>query len=141
MSEPANGRMKAIQGHSLIRSSESIFDRIYFWFGRQSDTSDPTVGAEIRKTRPAVVVSTDAVGILPIKLIAPITDWKQWYTQNIWHIRIDPDASNGLTKISAIDTLQLRGVDQQRFVRKLGRVSSTIMQEIAAAIAAVVEYQ
>jgi len=28
---------------------------------------DPTVGAEIRKTRPAVVVSSDAVGILPVK--------------------------------------------------------------------------
>jgi len=32
---------------------------------------DPTIGAEIRKTRPAVVVSSDAVGRLPIKLVAP----------------------------------------------------------------------
>jgi mRNA interferase MazF len=37
---------------------------------------DPAVGAEIRKTRPAIVVSSDAVGRLPIKLIAPLTDWK-----------------------------------------------------------------
>jgi hypothetical protein len=29
---------------------------------------DPTVGTEIQKTRPAVVVSSDAVGRLPIKL-------------------------------------------------------------------------
>jgi hypothetical protein len=36
---------------------------------------DPTLGAEIKKTRPAVVVSTDAIGRLPIKLIAPITEW------------------------------------------------------------------
>jgi len=37
---------------------------------------DPTVGAEIRKTRPAVIVNDDAVGILPLKVIVPITDWK-----------------------------------------------------------------
>ena len=35
---------------------------------------DPTIGSEIRKTRPAVVVSSDAVGRLPIKLVAPVTD-------------------------------------------------------------------
>lgn len=39
---------------------------------------DPTVGREIKKTRPAVVVSSNAAGKLPIKLIAPITDWKRY---------------------------------------------------------------
>ena len=102
---------------------------------------DPTLGAEMRKTRPAVVVSSDAVGRLPLKLIAPITDWKTHYAGNIWHVRIDPDSYNGLVKPSAVDTLQLRGVSLQRFVRKLGRASSIVMEEIAAAIAAVVEYQ
>jgi len=37
---------------------------------------DPTVGAEIRKTRPAVIVNDDAIGILPLKVIVPVTDWK-----------------------------------------------------------------
>jgi mRNA interferase MazF len=102
---------------------------------------DPTLGAEIKKTRPAVVVSSDAIGKLPIKLIAPITDWKSYFARNLWHIRIDPDSTNGLTKVSAVDTLQLRGVDVQRFIRKLGQVPETTMAEIAAAVAAVVEYQ
>jgi mRNA interferase MazF len=31
---------------------------------------DPTIGAEIKKVRPAVVISSDAVGKLPIKLMA-----------------------------------------------------------------------
>jgi mRNA interferase MazF len=57
---------------------------------------DPTVGAEIKKTRPAVVISSDAIGKLPVKLIAPITDWKEHYSRNIWHIRIDPHSSNSL---------------------------------------------
>jgi mRNA interferase MazF len=101
---------------------------------------DPTVGTEIQKTRPAVVVSSDAVGRLPIKLVAPLTDWKEYSAPNIWHVRIDPDPSNGLTKASAVDTLQLRGMDQQRFIRKLGQVSPTTMEEIVLAIAAIIEY-
>jgi mRNA interferase MazF len=40
---------------------------------------DPTVGAEIKKTRPAVIVSDDAIGILPLKVIVPITEWKDRY--------------------------------------------------------------
>jgi len=102
---------------------------------------DPTVGAEIKKIRPSVVVSSNSVGKLPLKLAAPITDWKEYYAGNIWHVKIEPDIANGLTKVSAVDVLQLRGMDVQRFIRKIGEVSSTDMEEIARAIAAVVEYQ
>lgn len=102
---------------------------------------DPTIGAEIRKVRPAVVISSDAVGKLPIKLIAPVTDWKTYFLQNFWHVKIEPDTTNSLTKISAIDVLQLRGVDLQRFIRKLGDVSEMKMSEINAAILAVIEWE
>ena len=101
---------------------------------------DPTIGSEIRKTRPVVVVSSDAIGTLPIKLVAPLTEWKDYLAQNIWHVKVAPDSTNGLTKISAVDTLQLRGVDTQRFVQKLGSVSPSVMRSIVAAIAAVIEY-
>lgn len=37
---------------------------------------DPTIGREINKIRPAVIVNNNAVGILPLKIIVPITDWK-----------------------------------------------------------------
>ena len=101
---------------------------------------DPTVGVEIRKIRPAIIVSSDGVGKLPIKLIVPITDWKEYYEDNIWHVRINPDNTNNLIKISAIDVLQLRSVDVQRLLRKIGDCPLSIMEEVAAAIAAVIEY-
>lgn len=102
---------------------------------------DPTVGAEIQKTRPAVIVSSDAMGILPIKLIAPVTGWDHRYAQNIWHIKITPDKTNNLEKASAVDVLQLRGVDTRRLIKKIGRLSAGTMDDIASAIAAVVEYK
>jgi mRNA interferase MazF len=101
---------------------------------------DPTIGAEIKKTRPAVVISSDAVGRLPVKLVAPLTDWKDYYAANIWHVRLDPDATNGLSKVSAVDTLQLRGMDRQRFIRKLGNTTPMQLEEIVLAVAAVIEY-
>ena len=101
----------------------------------------PTKGAEIRKTRPAVVVSSVAIAKLPVVLVAPITGWKDHIAGNFWHVGITPDSENGLNKEGAVDALQLRGVDSQRLVRKLGRLSATLMEEIAAAIAAVVEYE
>lgn len=101
---------------------------------------DPTIGREIRKTRPVVVVSSDAIGILPIKLVAPLTEWRDYLAQNIWHVKVEPDEINGLKKNSAVDTLQLRGIDSQRFVQKLGKISPDIMRSIVIAIAAVIEY-
>ena len=101
---------------------------------------DPTVGTEIKKTRPVVVINSDAVGILPIRLVAPLTEWKDYLAHNVWHVQVIPDPRNGLTKPSAVDTLQLRGVDNQRFVNKLGHASAEIMRDITAAVAAVIEY-
>jgi len=101
---------------------------------------DPTLGREIRKTRPAVVISSDAVGRLPVKLVAPVTDWKAHYAANVWHVRVEPEAENGLSKTSAVDALQIRGMDQQRFIRRLGRVSPAILEEIVLSVAAVIEF-
>lgn len=100
---------------------------------------DPTLGSEIKKVRPAVVISSNAVGRLPIKLVAPITDWKPYFEQNLWHIKLEPDAANGLSKTSAIDALQLRGMDVQRFIRKLGQLSDATMSEIAIAVVTIIE--
>ena len=102
---------------------------------------DPSLGSEIQKTRPAVVISSDGVGGLPVKLVAPITGWSDRFDGNLWHIRIEPDGTNGLAKVSAVDVLQVRGVDTQRFIEYLGRVSATLLEEIVAALALVVEYQ
>ena len=52
-------------------------------------------------------------------------------------VRLEPTAENGLSKLSAADTFQVRSVSQQRLVRQLGRISDTAMQEITRALAIV----
>ena len=102
---------------------------------------DPTVGTEIKKVRPAIVISSDAAGKLPIKLVAPVTDWKPYFAKNFWHVQIEPDKEIGITKASAINILQLRGMDLQRFIRELGNISKSKMAEITIAILTTIEYE
>lgn len=98
---------------------------------------DPTIGPEIRKRRPSIIVSSDAVGVLPLRVIVPLTDWKERYSAAAWMVRITPSAANGISKVSAADTFQVRSVAQERLVKKLGRLSETEMQAIAGALAIV----
>jgi mRNA interferase MazF len=91
---------------------------------------DPTVGSEIRKTRPAIIVNDDSLGKLPLKIIVPVTDWKDRYEIAPWMIKINPNSTNGLTKDSSADCFQVRSVSQDRFVKRLGELSESLMDEI-----------
>jgi mRNA interferase MazF len=100
---------------------------------------DPTIGAEIKKTRPAVIVSSDAVGVLPLKVIVPLTDWKERYRIAHWMVRVEPSMQNGLEKRSAADTFQVHSLAQERFVHRLGQMENERMSQIADALASVLE--
>lgn len=96
---------------------------------------DPTVGAEMGKTRPAVIVSKDSVGFLALKIIVPITKWQDRYTGREWMVPVEPNSENGLSTRSAADTFQVRSVSLERMVRRLGVLSEAQMQEITDALA------
>lgn len=99
---------------------------------------DPTVGAEIRKTRPAVIVSEDAIGVLPLRVIVPLTDWKERYAVAPWMIQLLPDGQNGLSKPSAADAFQIRSVSQERFVQCLGALNRDQLRQILRAVQIVI---
>ncbi len=99
----------------------------------------PTIGAEMRKKRPAVIMNDDAIGSLPLRVVVPITEWKEHYTGAIWMVKIEADNLNKLTKSSAVDTFQIRSVSTSRFVKKIGSVSSAALEDIKAAVKAVID--
>ncbi len=98
---------------------------------------DPAIGSEIRKTRPAVIVNDDAIGILPLKVIVPVTEWDDRYAVAVWLVKIESDRISGLEKTSAADAFQVRSVSHKRFVKRIGKVSEDTMQRIVNALAAV----
>jgi mRNA interferase MazF len=99
----------------------------------------PTIGAEIRKKRPALIINDDAVGILPLKVIVPITAWKDRYHGAIWMVRIEPDSENNLKKVSATDTFQIRSISTKRLLKKIGSVPLMVLDEVKTAIKAVID--
>lgn len=91
---------------------------------------DPTVGAEIKKSRPAIIVNVDEIGVLPLRVIIPITTWKDRYTKASWLVQIQPNKKNGLDNLSAADTFQVRSLSTERFIRAIGKVDGETLSAI-----------
>jgi mRNA interferase MazF len=96
---------------------------------------DPAVGAEIRKSRPALVISMDGIGRLPLRIVIPITDWKPQYAHFPWFVELPASPANGLAKDSGADCFQAKSVSENRFVRRLGVVTPAQVTDVASAIA------
>lgn len=50
--------------------------------------ANPTVGDEIGKTRPCVIVSNDEIGVLRLKVVVPITGWNDVFALVPWMVKI-----------------------------------------------------
>ena len=96
---------------------------------------DPVTGAEIAKTRPAVVLNLPAVGKLPLRIVVPITEWKPAYAVAPWLVYLKPTKANGLSKDSAGDAFQVKSVSVDRFISRAGAVTADQLEQISAAVA------
>ena len=102
---------------------------------------DPTVGDEMRKICPAVIVSAGTIGRLNLRIIVPITAWDERYRNAPWMVPLDPDPDSGLTKPSADDTFQLRSLSTARMVGRIGVLPEDTLDAIAAGIALCVRHR
>ncbi|MFI3217181.1 MAG: type II toxin-antitoxin system PemK/MazF family toxin [Methylococcales bacterium] len=84
---------------------------------------DPTVGTEIKKTRPCLIVSPDDLNaILPHVMIAPLTSKGQ-------KLGCRPEVSfNGKNTRILLD--QLRAIDKQRLLGKMGEIEKALWHPI-----------
>ncbi len=103
-------------------------------------TFDPTLGAEITKEQPAVVVDVPEVGKLPLHIVVPVTEWNAGYAMLPWHTKLEPSSLNGLSKDSSADSFQVKSVSVKRFKSKVGEVSPEELENITAGIALCVGY-
>ena len=96
---------------------------------------NPTQGDEISKIRPCIVLSSASAGRLNLRIVVPITDWKEHYAKYFWMTRLEPGETNGLTKTSAADAFQVRSVSLTRFVSYIGTVTDERTERIVKAVA------
>jgi len=94
---------------------------------------DPTVGSEIAKTRPTVVISNDinnlyasTVTIVPLtsKAVAEIYPYEVFI----------PRGKAGLPKDSKVKANQIRTIDKSRLIKRLGTLEDTLVTSIEEAI-------
>lgn len=113
----------------MILATMASYDRGEIWRVNLNPTQDDEMG----KVRPCVVLSGRTAGRLHLRIIAPITDWKEHYAGYFWMTRLDPDENNGLTKISAVDSFQVRCVSFNRFVSFVGTTTEERLDRIVKA--------
>ena len=93
---------------------------------------DPTLGAEIKKTRPALILQNDIGNEhSPVTIVAAITSnvLRHGPTSVLVHAR-----DGGLTVDSVVLLNQLRTVDKRRLVKRLGAVTAATMKRVDLAL-------
>jgi mRNA interferase MazF len=88
---------------------------------------DPTIGSEIKKTRPCVVISPDEMNkYLRTIVIAPMTTKSKKFPTRI---EIKHDGKIGWVVID-----QIRTIDKQRIIKSLGRLSVPEIKEVKSVL-------
>lgn len=95
---------------------------------------DPTVGHEIKKTRPALIIQNDIGNrYSPLTIVAAITSSVSAVPYPV-EVVVDPTITNGLDAPSSIRLDQVRTVDRRRLVRRLGVLDATTMAKVDGAM-------
>jgi mRNA interferase MazF len=88
---------------------------------------DPTLGSEIQKTRPCLIVSPDELNAhLRTVIVAPLTTGGRPYP---WRIRCRFQQRSGFVVLD-----QLRTVDRDRLVKRLGTLPAQTVSDVLAAL-------
>ncbi len=91
---------------------------------------DPTIGAEIKKTRPCVIISPNAANRSgPLVIVAPIT--KAEGKKVHFHEILIPKGASNLQYDSKLKVFQLRSVDKKRLNKsKIGSISQDLIKKL-----------
>ena len=95
---------------------------------------DPTLGHEIQKTRPALVIQNDVSNRLSeVTIVASITSTVR-FPLNPVHVLLAADEHTGLSLTSVALLSQIRAVDRIRLFKRLGTVDDQTLEQVDEAI-------
>jgi mRNA interferase MazF len=102
---------------------------------------DPTIGDEIKKRRPVIVINGGHDKNLRLAIVVPVTAWGSYWDSNPFFIPLEPDLKNGLLKKSVVDCFQIRAISHNRFVKKIGNISINEIDLIKESIALILDIE
>ncbi|MDO8582596.1 MAG: type II toxin-antitoxin system PemK/MazF family toxin [bacterium] len=93
---------------------------------------DPTVGSEIRKTRPALILQNDTANRhSPVTIVAAISAQSDELT---YPTEVLITQMQGIEKPSIILLNQIRTIDKQRMIKKVGIIKPDILRKVDRAL-------
>ena len=93
---------------------------------------DPSIGSEIRKTRPALVLSNTYYNIASGTIfVVPITSTEPKIKNLSFYVKLSKNDQTKLKKDSFINISQFRAVSKLRFVHKVGKCEKHILEVVA----------
>lgn len=99
----------------------------------------PQEGQEIKDPHPAVVINENRIiGHKDLRIVVPVTSWKQHHKDLFHMILLEADASTKLAWVSSADSSQVKSIDIGRFIKKRGKVGASIMEDIVSAVAIII---
>ncbi len=102
---------------------------------------DPTLGDEIRKRRPVVVLNAGEEKSLKLAIVVPVTGWRSRWQNHPFFLPIVPEPRHGLDKKGAVDCFQIRALSHRRFVQRLGALNRPEMDRLRAAVALILDIE
>jgi mRNA interferase MazF len=100
---------------------------------------DPTIGDEIKKKRPVVILNPGHKKNLKLAIVVPITGWNSQWDKNPFFVCLEPNSISGLKKKSVVDCFQIRAISHKRFAEKIGDISKDDMAFIKKAVALILD--
>src|SRR5688572_2667063 len=95
---------------------------------------DPSVGHEIKKTRPALIIQNDIGNqYSPVTIVAAVTSKISAVPYPV-EVIVEPSRANGLSERSAIRLDQIRTMDRRRLIKRLGRADDATIRQVDQAI-------
>jgi mRNA interferase MazF len=94
---------------------------------------DPTLGAEIKKTRPALVIQNDIANrYSPIIIVAAITSQ---FEEPLYPTEVLVRApEGGLSADSVVLLNQIRSIDKRRLIKRMGALRPATMSAVRRAL-------
>jgi len=102
---------------------------------------DPTIGDEIKKRRPVVVLNGGHDKHLKLAIVVPVTAWSSYWEKNPFFISLEPNTKGGLKKKSVVDCFQIRAVSHNRFAEKIGDLSNEEIVRIKRSITLILDIE
>ena len=100
---------------------------------------DPTIGDEIKKRRPVIVLNGGHDKHLKLAIVVPITAWNSYWEKNPFFVSLEPNSNNGLEKKSVVDCFQIRAISHKRFAEKIGTITNVEIDFIKKSVALILD--